>query len=484
MNLNEFQKSGVGTINVTDSLKAPLLGLKIELNENSSIPQTNDLIISVSKGEDTKEIKHPLTSPLYRINSVSDVFLIEPSFEGNKVSMKAKVSRKIGIQHVESEIHVGGVLSGKTIRTIEGLSAIKSLVNESLITTNNYEIKVQARDIYDNGVLKATRYELIETQNNAILYWEEDSDTTGITTSGFSSYILPADFGVVTAIHSSANTCLVFYNTNTNILDEETIEELDYQPIILFEGENSISCNYENASIELVYPKNNDLTKYFLANTYTYSLNNEDKFLTLDDLYFKNCFTEIEENIINAIFNKLTIKCLDSTTGNFSLDCDGNLVVNSITTKVQDEASSDIDFDQIYPIGSIYMSVNNVNPSTLFGGTWQAFASGRTIVGVDASQTEFNTVQKAGGSKMQTLTEAQLPLVGGQIAIHGGESGSNLWQPTGVFSSSAVNAGKYKTMNQASGASSIGVLDFRFGSGEAHNNLPPYITVYMWKRAA
>ncbi len=66
MNLNEFQKSGVGTINVTDSLKAPLLGLKIELNENSSIPKTNDLIISVSKGEDTKEIKYPLTSPLYR----------------------------------------------------------------------------------------------------------------------------------------------------------------------------------------------------------------------------------------------------------------------------------------------------------------------------------------------------------------------------------------------------------------------------------
>ena len=52
MNLNEFQKSGVGTINLTDSLKAPLLGLKIELNENSSIPQTNDLIVYVSKGED------------------------------------------------------------------------------------------------------------------------------------------------------------------------------------------------------------------------------------------------------------------------------------------------------------------------------------------------------------------------------------------------------------------------------------------------
>ena len=53
--------------------------------------------------------------------------------------------------------------------------------------------------------------------------------------------------------------------------------------------------------------------------------------------------------------------------------------------------------DIIYPIGSIYLSVNNVNPSSVFGGTWEAWGSGKVPVGVDTTQTEFNTVEKTGG---------------------------------------------------------------------------------------
>ena len=93
----------------------------------------------------------------------------------------------------------------------------------------------------------------------------------------------------------------------------------------------------------------------------------------------------------------------------FSLDCEGNLTVNSITTNVQDETSPDIDFDQIYPVGSVYISVNSTNPSTLFGGTWEAFASGKTLVGIDTQQSEFNTVQKTGGEKKHTLTIEEMP---------------------------------------------------------------------------
>ena len=52
-----------------------------------------------------------------------------------------------------------------------------------------------------------------------------------------------------------------------------------------------------------------------------------------------------------------------------------------------------------YPIGSIYISVVNTNPGTIFGGTWIAFAEGRTIVGVHTTETEFATVEKTGGSK-------------------------------------------------------------------------------------
>lgn len=55
--------------------------------------------------------------------------------------------------------------------------------------------------------------------------------------------------------------------------------------------------------------------------------------------------------------------------------------------------------DFMYPIGSIYLSVKNTNPSKWFGGTWVSWGTGRVPVGVDTTQTEFNAVEKTGGSK-------------------------------------------------------------------------------------
>ena len=61
-----------------------------------------------------------------------------------------------------------------------------------------------------------------------------------------------------------------------------------------------------------------------------------------------------------------------------------------------------------YPIGAIYLSVSDINPSQWFGGTWELIAQGRTLVGVDTTQTEFNTVKKTGGEKTHVLTVAEL----------------------------------------------------------------------------
>lgn len=63
----------------------------------------------------------------------------------------------------------------------------------------------------------------------------------------------------------------------------------------------------------------------------------------------------------------------------------------------------------MYPIGAIYTTVNPANPSTLFGGTWAAWGSGRVPVGVNTGDSSFNTVEKTGGSKTVTLAEANLP---------------------------------------------------------------------------
>ena len=67
--------------------------------------------------------------------------------------------------------------------------------------------------------------------------------------------------------------------------------------------------------------------------------------------------------------------------------------------------------ETIYPVGSIYINAGvATNPGTLLGfGTWTAFGTGRTIVGVDSSDTDFDAVRETGGSKTHTLTIAELP---------------------------------------------------------------------------
>ena len=63
-----------------------------------------------------------------------------------------------------------------------------------------------------------------------------------------------------------------------------------------------------------------------------------------------------------------------------------------------------------FPVGAVYMSTTSANPSTFWTGTtWQAFATGKTIVGIDTSDTDFNSVNKVGGSKEVVLTIPNLP---------------------------------------------------------------------------
>ena len=108
--------------------------------------------------------------------------------------------------------------------------------------------------------------------------------------------------------------------------------------------------------------------------------------------------------------------------------------------------------DKVYPVGSIYLSVNSADPSTLFGGTWAAWGVGRVPVGVDASQTEFDTVEETGGAKTATINQNNLPF----------------------YTQSAVQ--------YAIGPGWITPIEFH--TAQPITNLQPYITCYMWKRTA
>jgi microcystin-dependent protein len=100
-------------------------------------------------------------------------------------------------------------------------------------------------------------------------------------------------------------------------------------------------------------------------------------------------------------------------------------------------------FKKFFPVGAIYISTVNT-PPTFDGMTWAAFGQGGVLVGVDISDTDFNAASKTVGAKTHTLTVAQI-------------------------SSHTYTVHAYQTGG---------------GSGGAHNNLQPYITVYMWKRTA
>lgn len=134
----------------------------------------------------------------------------------------------------------------------------------------------------------------------------------------------------------------------------------------------------------------------------------------------------------------------------------------------------------VYPIGSIYMSANNTNPGDLFGGTWEQLQD-KFLIGAGNKYT----VNSTGGEVSHKLTSSELPKVSGSITMHSAATSTNIHAVGGSFSSGHTNSNTYKDGgNQASGAPSIGVINLNFGGDIAHNNMPPYLSVYMWKRTA
>lgn len=126
-----------------------------------------------------------------------------------------------------------------------------------------------------------------------------------------------------------------------------------------------------------------------------------------------------------------------------------------------------------YPVGSIYTSALAANPSTLFGGTWISFAQGRVLVGNDdtgspdsdfvASSADGSTFL-VGGAKTHTLSTDEIPSHTHSI--------SNFENPAGTGATGSAN-----------GASSFSSVDTNAtGGGLAHNNVQPYIVVYIWLR--
>lgn len=125
--------------------------------------------------------------------------------------------------------------------------------------------------------------------------------------------------------------------------------------------------------------------------------------------------------------------------------------------------------DVFYPVGAIMITTTNRNPQAWMPWTqWQSFGAGRVLVGVDASQSEFNAVEKTGGEKAVTLNVNQIPSHNHVVnAVTGGR---------GFVIGESASGAAVKAVSQQN------ITSGSAGGGQAHNNLQPYITVCMWKR--
>ncbi len=124
-----------------------------------------------------------------------------------------------------------------------------------------------------------------------------------------------------------------------------------------------------------------------------------------------------------------------------------------------------------WPVGSIFIGAVATNPGTLLGfGTWVAAAVGRMIVGIDATQTEFDTLGETGGAKTVTLTANEMPVHSHTI-------------PVGATDDTTAPFDRADAGTNAAGANATAATG-NAGVGAAHANLPPYIVYHVWQRTA
>lgn len=166
-----------------------------------------------------------------------------------------------------------------------------------------------------------------------------------------------------------------------------------------------------------------------------------------------------------------------------------------IKDAVEEMKNSKVSILDAYPVGSIYMSVNDVNPGTIFGGTWVKWGSGRVPVGVKTEDPDLNAAEKTGGSKtLQKHTHAANATVtsAGDHTHSGIFAGSNEVK----YASDMISKGSLSGVS----ANSTAKTELKTGKSGVHNhavtvsvsetgtgdagNMQPYITCYMYKRTA
>lgn len=298
-------------------------------------------------------------------------------------------------------------------------------------------------------------------------------------------------------------------NTFSNISVGATIISADQKTdtLTLKSGQNiNLSANNLDDSITIAFTGTVDNANNAIKSKQDYLGQN------IHETYIKNIqgnnnkLTIVKGNDVSSIINidnvPNAIKATQDSRGQ-KIDTTyiKNISVsdNTLTIYKGDGSATNLDiisFDQIYPIGAIYMSTVSTNPATLFKiGNWEALPAGRVLLAQGTSTWGVNySAGSTGGEDKHTLTVSESAphnhtgsaTTSGSTHTHAltmqashGKSGNggvprfsdgDMWSP-------------YKTQKlSAAGEHSHAITINNSGGGQAHNNMQPYLSVYMWKR--
>lgn len=232
---------------------------------------------------------------------------------------------------------------------------------------------------------------------------------------------------------------------------------------VIYGSNNASDIIYKNTTVE----EKLDTIPIFDINDNGNVENNNTDYLTyaniLDNLNSTNTNKALSANQGKILNEKIN-------TTNETVDNNFNTLSDSVDnlSKVLETFKSSF-LNLVYPIGAVYISINSTSPATLFGGTWEVI-NDRFLL---SAGTKYSA-GSIGGQSTVTLTTSQLPAHTHGINNHVGwplsESKNPEW---GVKYESGDSSFPYTEWSKST---------LSTGSGAAHDNMPPYLTVYMWKR--
>ena len=228
---------------------------------------------------------------------------------------------------------------------------------------------------------------------------------------------------------------------------------------------NTLSVSYKYKAGSGNYSNNIEVTNITLNNN-TYTAN-----ISLTGLDYKETYT-FQAFTIDKIKSVNSAEKVIKTTPVFSWSN------NDFEFNVPVKFSGKTLFDIVYPVGAIYMSVSSTSPEILFGGKWEQIQN-RFLLAAGSSYT----AGKTGGEATHKLTADEMPVHSHDLRANTSWGGSETLAPWAQYFGSNIlydvgaSGGTITT-------SYYGNVTQLTGGSVAHNNMPPYLVVYMWKRTA